>query len=193
MFSDSYICLWTFYVRFTYSYQWSYFWTYLYYNCLQIIDVCWCSFLDLNFQKSPQVSNWIQIRGQTWPLQNFIFRQQPLLRRFSCMLGIIILLENVISSRLSREDIKFSCKICWYFWAFYRLLKIFCPHLLLKNIPKSLYCHRQIWQLVPCSLVSRLPWRTCSFLFSVVLRLLNLAIYELIVVKWIFRLLEIFL
>ena len=65
--------------------------------CLQIIDVCWCSFSDLNFQELPQCSNMIQIQGLTWPLQNInnIFRQ-PILPRFSCILGIIFLLENII-------------------------------------------------------------------------------------------------
>ena len=47
--------------------------------------------------------------------------------------------------------------MCLYFLAFILLsITDISPHLSLKNILKSLYCHRQIWQLVPCSLVSRL-------------------------------------
>ena len=171
----------------------------MYVFCLQVIDVCWCSFSDSNFQKSQQVLNWIQIRWLTWPLQNInnIFRQ-PLLRRFSCMVGWVLrhinlcmlfnaksklyALDHYPAGKCNQKVAQDSQQTTSNFLArsvytfghtFYRLLLIFYPHLSLKNIPKSLYCHcswyRVLWwvgfAIFPPHMISIIMTKQLNFSF----------------------------
>ena len=114
--------------------------------CLQIIEACWCSFSDLNFQKSPQVPNWIQIRGLIWPLQNFnIIIKQQLLRRFiyfSLVFFLSFFLSSFLLFFLSFYNIGIKAPSRCWFQAKLRVMIINC---FLNIISSSLHINKHVW------------------------------------------------
>ena len=70
--------------------------------------------LNLNFQVTTQILDWVQIWGLTCPFQYiYITFMKPCFRRFCSVLWVIIFLENPIKgkSRFSTEIINFASKI----------------------------------------------------------------------------------